>query len=460
MRSRTVPLVLVLLVVSTLLAVTPATAASPYLDESFQSGVDVFDGGWGLQSLGDGHVGTGLKTVIPAGQHWGASAHWNFAQHGLREPDELWWRYWIRFPEGFYVEVPNRGKLPGVGGLYTYNCLGGRPSTVDEPCFSARMLFGRTYPKKGEPGYPNGPADQTRLGFYAYHLDSPSNRGDIWPWDLEQGTLDHGRWYCVEGRIRMNTPGQRDGVLQGFVGGQPAFDRRDIAFRRASEGWMHVKSFWFDVYYGGSSSAVRNEIHFDSLAFGPQRVGCDDAFRYDGTFHDDDGSPFETDIEWLAATGITRGCNPPTNDRFCPEGSVTRGQMAAFLTRALGLSRTSGVRFRDVPSDALFAQQIDALATAGITRGCNPPENDRFCPDAPVSREQMAAFLSRALRLPPGDASFTDVPSGSVFRADIAKLAAAGITRGCNPPRNDRYCPRQTVTRGQMAAFLHRALGS
>ncbi len=53
------------------------------------------------------------------------------------------------------------------------------------------------------------------------------------------------------------------------------------------------------------------------------------------TFVDDDASIFQADIERLAAAGITKGCNPPTNDRFCPDSNVTRGQMAAFLHRAL-----------------------------------------------------------------------------------------------------------------------------
>jgi hypothetical protein len=52
---------------------------------------------------------------------------------------------------------------------------------------------------------------------------------------------------------------------------------------------------------------------------------------------------------------------------------------------------------------------------------------------------------------------FVDV-GGSVFAGDIEKVAAAGVTRGCNPPVNDRYCPDDFVTRGQMAAFLSRAL--
>ena len=55
-----------------------------------------------------------------------------------------------------------------------------------------------------------------------------------------------------------------------------------------------------------------------------------------GAFVDDNDSIFETDIDRLGTAGVTKGCNPPTNDRYCPNGNVTRGQMAAFLHRALG----------------------------------------------------------------------------------------------------------------------------
>ena len=47
----------------------------------------------------------------------------------------------------------------------------------------------------------------------------------------------------------------------------------------------------------------------------------------------------------------------------------------------------------------------------------------------------------------------------TIFEHDIDCLATAGVTKGCNPPANDRYCPNDKVTREQMAAFLHRALG-
>lgn len=161
------------------------------------------------------------------------------------------------------------------------------------------------------------------------------------------------------------------------------------------------------------------------------------------TFHDE--------VEALAASGITSGCG---GGRFCPGDVVTRGQMAAFLDRALGLPNSS-MRFADTRGH-LFEANIAALARAGITQGCNPPTNTRFCPDRPVTRAQMAAFLDRALDLPAGTATFADT-RGSIYEDNISALARAGITMGCNPPTNSRFCPGEVVTRGQMAAFLVRA---
>ena len=55
--------------------------------------------------------------------------------------------------------------------------------------------------------------------------------------------------------------------------------------------------------------------------------------------------------------------------------------------------------FSDVPTSHLFFQYIEALAASGITAGCTAPPNPNYCPDAPVTRGQMAVFLSRALGL-------------------------------------------------------------
>ena len=178
-----------------------------------------------------------------------------------------------------------------------------------------------------------------------------------------------------------------------------------------------------------------------------------------GTFVDDDGNVHEGNIEAIAADGITRGCNPPHNDRYCPLDPVTRGEMAAFLNRALNLDASESDHFVD-DEDSIFQNDINALAAAGITRGCNPPDNNEYCPDSHVTRGEMAAFLVRGF-------GYTDDGGGdlfvdddeSIFEGDIDRLGAAGVTLGCNPPTNDRFCPNDSVLRDQMASFLGRALG-
>ncbi len=166
-----------------------------------------------------------------------------------------------------------------------------------------------------------------------------------------------------------------------------------------------------------------------------------------GTFIDDDGLLHEPDIEAIFAAGITQGCSAT---QFCPSQAVTRGQMAAFLNRGLGLPPAMSSPFTD--SAGQFQDDINRLAESGITTGCG---GALFCPNDAVLRGQMAAFLNRALDLPPATSSpFSD--SGGQFLDDINRLAASGITTGCG---GGRFCPNDPVTRAQMATFLTRGLG-
>jgi hypothetical protein len=170
---------------------------------------------------------------------------------------------------------------------------------------------------------------------------------------------------------------------------------------------------------------------------------------YEGSFYDDEGSVHEASIEALLAAGITSGCG---DGRFCPDDAVTRGQMAAFLQRAMNLPNVGGNPFSDDDS-SVFEDAIEALAAAEITSGCG---SGRFCPDDAVTRGQMAAFLTRALGLPPAEGNPFSDDNGSLFEDSIESLAAAGITVGCG---DGRFCPGQPVTRAEMATFLVRAFG-
>jgi hypothetical protein len=176
-----------------------------------------------------------------------------------------------------------------------------------------------------------------------------------------------------------------------------------------------------------------------------------------GTFVDDDGSVHEGSIEAIAAEGLTVGCNPPQSDRYCPTRTVTRGEMAAFLARALTLGETDDDFFSD-DDGHLFEGAINRLAEAGVTEGCNPPSNSNFCPDRVMTRGEMAAMLSRAFHYPASGVDRFRDDDGDLFEAAINRLAAAGVTSGCNPPANDRFCPGAEITRDQMATFLTRSL--
>ncbi len=163
-------------------------------------------------------------------------------------------------------------------------------------------------------------------------------------------------------------------------------------------------------------------------------------------------------IESLYNAGVTGGCatNPL---RYCPEGLATRAQMAVFLERGIHGSSftppTVALTFDDTAGN--FAQYwIEALESDGITSGCGPTS---YCPDASTTRAEMAIFLLRskhgASYVPPAASGtlFSDVPSGYWAAAWIEQLASEGITSGCGP---NLYCPDATVTRAQMAVFLVR----
>jgi glucose/arabinose dehydrogenase len=165
-------------------------------------------------------------------------------------------------------------------------------------------------------------------------------------------------------------------------------------------------------------------------------------------------------IEALYRDGVTGGCT--TNPRnYCPDASVTREQMAVFLLKSSDGPQyapppCTTAPFADVSCSSPFAAWIQELVARGITAGCG---GTRYCPTSPVTREQMAVFMLRALGVTAAgcmSAPFADVPCSSLFAPWIQELVARGITAGCSATT---YCPRNAVTRAQMAVFLVKAFG-
>ena len=167
-------------------------------------------------------------------------------------------------------------------------------------------------------------------------------------------------------------------------------------------------------------------------------------------FTDTDGNPFEEEILWLSAAGVTLGCDT-AGPTFCPDDVVTRGQMASFLARALELPPASGDYFTD-DSTSTHQDNINRLREAGVTLGCDI-DGTLFCPDEEITREQMATFLVRGYGLAPSSNNLFSDTSGTHVD-NINALAASGITLGCE---TGLFCPKDPVPRRQMAAFLFRA---
>ena len=173
-----------------------------------------------------------------------------------------------------------------------------------------------------------------------------------------------------------------------------------------------------------------------------------------GTFTDDNGNLHEGFIEAIAAENITAGCDAD-GPLYCPNAAVTRGQMASFLVSSFAVPSAAEDWFDDDTGDVHEAA-INAVAGAGIALG---KTGDDFGSDDAVTRGQMATFIANALADLPDNPPdhFTDVQD-SVHEANINKLAAAEISFGCDAS-GLMFCPADTINRAQMASFLGRALG-
>jgi subtilisin family serine protease len=164
-------------------------------------------------------------------------------------------------------------------------------------------------------------------------------------------------------------------------------------------------------------------------------------------------------IEALYRDGVTTGCG--SNPRqYCPEGGMTRGEMASFLL----LSKEGAgyapppcttAPFNDVPAASPLCPWIQELAHRGVTSGCG---NGSYCPGTVVSRDQMAVFLLSTAQgpgyAPPActtSSPFVDVSTSSPFCPWVAELARRGITGGCG---GGSFCSSNPVNRAQMAVFL------
>ncbi|HWP41589.1 MAG TPA: choice-of-anchor Q domain-containing protein, partial [Blastocatellia bacterium] len=160
---------------------------------------------------------------------------------------------------------------------------------------------------------------------------------------------------------------------------------------------------------------------------------------------------------WLVITSGSSGSGSGSISYSVEANTSTSPRSAAITAAGQTFTVLQGAAFLDVPPGHLFYNEIGKLSARGITSGCG---GGNFCPAQPVTRDQMAAFIIKALGdlNPPTPAAqrFADVPPSNLFYAFIEQMAVRQITNGCG---GGNYCPGAPVLRDQMAAFIIRGLG-
>jgi hypothetical protein len=166
--------------------------------------------------------------------------------------------------------------------------------------------------------------------------------------------------------------------------------------------------------------------------------------------------PFYRFVETLLHVGVTAGCTATTYCPDGPTTREQMAVFLLRAKEGGGFTPPpcTTAPFPDVPCASPFAPWVQELVSRGITAGCG---GGLYCPTSSVTREQMAVFLLKthdgAAFTPPActTAAFGDVPCASPFAPWVQELVARGITAGCG---GGLYCPTDPVTRGQMAVFL------
>ena len=183
-------------------------------------------------------------------------------------------------------------------------------------------------------------------------------------------------------------------------------------------------------------------------------------------------------VEGFFGRGITTGCNINPM-RYCPDRNVTRAEMAVFVLRSkhvddpvayVPVNVTPNV-FADVPTTGKEWMEpwIEQFYSEGITTGCGFSSGGLrlYCPERSVSRGEMAIFMLRAVHgsgytPPPGTGIFVDVPATNWMQPWIEQFYNEHITTGCSgslPGVDLKYCPARNVNRAEMATFVDRAFG-
>ena len=209
--------------------------------------------------------GNALRVRIPKGAHLGLDLRYRFADKLGVEPEEIYFRYYLRLAND-WNPATDGGKLPGISGTYGKAGWGGRPS---EGTTGWSMRGG--FMRRPEPANPY--RDFTPIGTYAYHPDVDDFWGEEWAWSIRQyGLLERNRWYSIEQYLKLNQPGHKDALFRAWVDGQLAFEKSGFRVREVAS--IRIEQIWMNVYYGGGEPSPQDQhLFIDNVVIARRYIG-------------------------------------------------------------------------------------------------------------------------------------------------------------------------------------------
>ena len=207
--------------------------------------------------------GNAMEVTYPAGSYGsdGSAAFLSDVQFGMNLSEsynELYVSYDIRFAEGF--DFVRGGKLPGLCGSDVNespgtgcNTGGGYPTGYDG--WSARGMW----------------REDGILENYVYHASQRNFYGDDEFWDV---SAIPGRWHRVQHRVVLNTPGQKNGILEAWFDGKRVLSLKNIEYRKTAS--IGINLFYFSTFFGGNdpswAPSTDQKITFDNFVISTDKI--------------------------------------------------------------------------------------------------------------------------------------------------------------------------------------------
>ena len=185
---------------------------------------------------------TTCEVFFPEGSHYGADLSYTLRPDQETDPDSMYASYWLYLDETF--QPATDGKLPGFAGRYA--------GTDREGGWGSRITDGTNgWSARGVFDTPDADGN-VRIGNYVYHVGMDTYGTFAW-WDV---ALERNRWYKIDQYIELNTPGESDGVLQGWVNKEQVYTSDDWHWRDTEE--IGIQEFWCNFYHGNTDPAPQD----------------------------------------------------------------------------------------------------------------------------------------------------------------------------------------------------------